>query len=158
MIDIKATVNVRGVMAMLGRIEKIDVRKTFRRVEPSARYDQQHHDRATRAPDGPWPHLAASTLERRTRPRGRDKKGRQRSWPTKLLGRMPKSLQSIVKSRALTVLSRVKKFSMVHQAGATVGHGAWIPRRQFLWISPWLLERTRVEFQRALARAAAGVP
>lgn len=158
LIDVKVTVNLGGAFRMLSRMQRIDVRKTFKRVEPSARHDQQQHDRALEGPDGRWPQLAASTIERRTRPRGRDKKGRNRSWPTKLLGRMPKSIQSITSSKSLIIRSRVKKFSMVHQAGGIVGHGARIPRRQYLWISQWLKDRTRIEFMRALAAAAAGTP
>ena len=156
MIDIKIRVKVTGALQMIDRLGRIDVKKTFDRIKPSAKHDQDQHDRALQGPDGPWPSYAASTLARRARKRGRDKRGRQRSWPAKMLGRFPKSIQAISSSRSLIVRSRIAKFSLVHQEGGRAGHGANIPRRQFLWISAWLRERTRVEFQRALDRAAAG--
>lgn len=152
MIAISARVDIRGSLGMLKRIAALDIRQTFKRLVPSAQYDQERHDRALEGPDGKWPALAASTLERRSRPRGRDRKGKNRSWPTKLLGRMPKAIRSVPTNRSLTVLSRIARFSMVHQAGGRAGHGARIPRRQYLWISPWLLRRAAEEFQRALNR------
>lgn len=151
MIAIKATINLKPTFAMLRRLKQIDTRAVFKRIQPSAIHDQQQHDRATAGPDGGWPGLAASTLERRTRPRGKSKTGKNRSWPTKLLGRLPKSLQPITSRQHLVIRSRVKEFSLAHQGGARVGHGARLPRRQFLWISPWLLERARIEFVRAMS-------
>lgn len=152
MIAIKATVDLKASFAMLRRIKQIDTRATFKRIQPSAIHDQQQHDRATQGPDGAWPQLAPSTIARRMRPRGKSKTGKNRSWPTKLLGRLPKSLQSIPSKGSLIVRSRVKEFSLAHQGGAIVGHGSRLPRRQFLWISPWLLERARIEFLRAINR------
>lgn len=152
MIAISARVDLRGSLAMLSRIAKVDIKQTFKRIEPSARADQQKHDRELEGPDGKWPPLAASTLERRTRPRGRDKKGKNRSWPTKLLGRMPKAIRSTPTNRSLTVRSRIARFGYIHQAGGRAGHGARIPRRQYLWISSWLLRQVEEQFRRALNR------
>lgn len=152
MIAVSAKIDLKTSLLMLRRIKQLDTRAVFKRIQPSAIHDQQNHDRALRGPDGPWPALAASTIARRMRPRGKSKTGKNRSWPTKLLGRLPKSLQAIPSKMKLLVRSRVKEFSLAHQGGAIVGNGARLPRRQFLWISDWLLERCRVEFVRAMAR------
>lgn len=152
MIGIKATINLKPTFAMLKRVKNMDTRAVFKRIQPSAIHDQQQHDRATSGPDGAWPALAPSTIERRTRARGLSKAGKKRSWPTKLLGRLPKSLKPTASRLRLLVQSRVKEFSLIHQQSGIAGHGARIPRRQFLWISPWLIERARVEFLRALSR------
>jgi len=122
-------------------------------------FDQRHHWRKDEAPWGHWPGLAASTLERRTRRRGRDKKGRNRSWPKKLLGRFPTAVKSIASAKSLIVESRVKRFSMIHQQGGRAGHGARIPSRQYMWISEWLLQQAQKAFTKALQKAASsGVP
>ena len=156
LIDVKATVNIGGVRAMLSRMARIDVKATFMKLRAPARLDQNKHWRADQAPDGKWPPLAASTRERRLRARGRDKKGRNRSWPKKLLGRFPTSMQTLASKKSLIVRSRVKRFSMVHQAGGRAGHGAYIPRRQYMWISAQLKAEAVKTFKAALARAARG--
>lgn len=152
--DIKATVRYGNVLNMFDRLRKVDIKDAFLELRGPARFDQRHHWRKDEAPDGQWPGLAASTLERRTRPRGRGKDGRRRSWPKKLLGRFPTALQSIASARSLIVKSRVKRFSMIHQEGGRAGHGARIPRRQYLWISDWLRQQAVKALQRALVLAA----
>ena len=149
------TVNIRQVIRAFDRIAKLDVKKTFRDLIGPTRFDQRHHWRKDEAPDGHWPGLAPSTLERRSRPRGINRKtGRRQSWPKKLLGRFPTALQAIPSSKSLIMRSRVKRFSMIHQQGGTAGHGARIPRRQYLWVSDWLKGQLKIYFERALAKAA----
>lgn len=152
--DIRAVVRFGSVINMFDRLRKIDMKETFLELRGPARFDQRHHWRKDEAPDGHWPGLARSTLERRKRPRGRGKDGRNRSWPKKLLGRFPNALQSIASSKSLIVRSRVKRFSMIHQEGGRAGHGARIPRRQYLWISHWLVMQARKAFEKALVLAA----
>lgn len=157
-VDVKAVVRLGTVRDMFGRLQRLNIRKVFGELRKPARVDQNQHWRALQAPDGKWPPLAPSTVERRTRPRGRDKNGRNRSWPKRLLGRFPTSLQMLPSQRSLIVRSRIKKFDWIHQAGGIAGHGARIPRRQYLWISNWLLKETKLHFERALRNAAIGRP
>jgi hypothetical protein len=152
--DVHATVRIGSVRDLFTRLARIDVRRVFEDLRGPAVFDQRHHWRKDEAPFGRWPGLAASTLERRSRPRGRDKRGRNRSWPKKLLGRFPTAVQSIASARSLVVRSRVKRFSWIHQAGGRAGHGARIPSRQYMWISSFLREDARRLFQKALQKAA----
>lgn len=152
--DVNATVRIGGVRDLFTRLARIDVRRVFEDLRGPAVFDQRNHWRKDEAPFGRWPGLAASTLERRSRKRGRDKRGRNRSWPTKLLGRFPTAVQSIASARSLVVRSRVKRFSWIHQAGGRAGHGARIPSRQYMWISSYLKEDARRLFHRALQKAA----
>jgi phage gpG-like protein len=134
-VQVAAKVNIAGVVAAFGRMSTSDYTKVFREARKPARHDQADHAKREQAPTGRWPGLAPSTLERRTRARGRSKSGRNRNWPTKLLGRFPGSLRMMASSKHLIVRSRVKRFSWIHQAGGVAGHGARIPARQYLWIS-----------------------
>ncbi len=152
--NIHATVHIGGVRDLLSRLSRVEIRRVFEDLRGPAVFDQRHHWRKDEAPFGRWPGLATSTLERRTRRRGRDKRGRNQSWPKKLLGRFPTAVQSIASAKSLVVRSRVKKFSFIHQAGGRAGHGARIPSRQYMWISSYLREDARRLFQRALQKAA----
>jgi phage gpG-like protein len=154
LLDVKATVRLSGVYDLLGRLARIDTRKVFTELKGPATFDLRHHWRKDEAPQGHWPGLAASTLARRTRRRGRDKNGKNRNWPKKLLGRFPTAIQHIVSKHSLVVRSRVKRFSMIHQAGGVAGHGARIPSRQYMWISKFLGEQARKAFVRALQAVA----
>lgn len=154
--DVSCTVNIKQVIRAFDRIERIDTRKVFLELRGPARFDQRHHWRKDEAPDGHWPGLAASTIARRRNKRGRDKQGRNRSWPKKLLGRFPNALQSIAKTGSLVIRSRVKRFSMVHQAGGRAGHGARIARRQYLWWSDWMKVQAVKAFRKALSSAGSG--
>jgi hypothetical protein len=169
--DVKATVYVGDVLKMFRRLGKVDTRKVFLELRGPARFDQRKHDREEHSPSRKWPALAASTVARnryaRTSVRkGGKNKGKRytlskawtRPYAKKLLGRMPSALRVNVTIRALTIRSRGKAgLGMSHQAGAIVGHGARVPQRQFLWISPWLGEQARKAFEKALTKAAAGV-
>jgi len=169
--DIKATIYVGDVMKMFRRLGKLNIRKIFTELRGPARFDQRAHDRKEEAPSGHWPPLAASTIARNRYNRtGVGKRGRgkgkrkvvQKAWTRpyarKLLGRMPSALRVNVSMRALVIRSRGRAgLGMSHQGGAVVGHGARVPRRQFLWISPWLGEQARKAFEKAMFKAAAGV-
>lgn len=158
MIDVAVNVRIDGAMASLQRIARLDTRRVFMTLRAPARQDQRDHDKKESAPGGHWPGLAASTLARRTRKRGRNKAGKQQSWPQKLLGRLPRALQAIVSTRSLIVRSRGRSWVIVHQAGGFAGHGARIPQRQYLWISKWLRGEVRTAFLRAMSGAFHGRP
>jgi hypothetical protein len=149
-IDVKVVVKIGGVRDMFSRLAAVKVREVFKELRKPALIDQRQHDQAARGPDGRWPPLAASTLARRAR-MTKTKSGRKRK-PNKLLGRLPKAMQSIVNTRSLIVRSRVK-WSLAHQRGARVGNGAILPRRQFMWISDWLRRHAKEAFVRALVAA-----
>lgn len=160
-LDLACTVNIRQIVGAFDSIAHLDIKKVFDDCRGVGRFDQRHHWRHDEAPDGQWPGLAASTLARRVRKRGRDKTGRNRSWPTKLLGRFPTALASVASRHELVIKSRIARFSKIHQEGGVAGHGARIPRRQYLWWSPWVLDQVKKTFERAMAKAfarAAGVP
>lgn len=163
MIDVECTVRVDGIVAALHRLAKLDRTRVFKELRGPARFDQNHHDRTAEGPDGRWPALAASTLARNKWIRSR--KGtkakarlpgsrRRRPKSRKLLGRLPRALESIVSAHSLAIRSRVRRgLGLVHQAGGRAGRGSRIPRRQYLWISDWLKEKARVAFQDALLRS-----
>lgn len=148
---INVEVDIRTILGAFDRIRRVDTKKVLSDLRGPARFDQRHHWRKEESPRGHWRGLAASTLERRKRKRGMDRKsGKNRSWPKKLLGRFPNALQAQVSARELRIISRVKRFSMVHQEGGSVGHGAYVPARQYLWISSWLISQIRTYFEKRL--------
>lgn len=148
-------VDIKTIFGAFDQIRRIDIRKVFNDLRGPVRFDQRHHWRKQEAPNRHWAGLATSTLERRKRPRGIDRKrGRRQSWPRQLLGRFPLAIQLIANTRELIARSRVKRFSMTHQEGDTVGHGAFVPSRQYLWISPFLLKQVEQYFEKALQRQA----
>lgn len=157
LIGVYATLNTGSLRRMFARLNSLDIKAVFKDLVGPTRFDQRHHWRKEESPDQHWPGLAASTLARRTRARGRDKNGKNRSWPTKLMGRFPTALKLTPSVRSLVVLSRVKRFSYVHQNGGRVGHGARLPRRQFLWFSSFLLAQARKAFEQKML-AVAKVP
>lgn len=157
MVDVRAVVYLGSVRNLFARLSRIDIKKTFNNLKGPAVFDQRHHWNKVEAPWGKWPGLAPSTLERRTRPRGINRRtGKRQSWPKRLLGRFPTAVKSIASGKSLVVESRVKRFSMIHQKGGIAGHGARIPSRQYLWISEWLLQQAEKAFIKALRKAAAG--
>lgn len=149
--DVKLDLKLGRVIMGLERIAKADMRRAFNELKGPARFDQRHHERHEEAPDGKWPPLAASTVARRARIQA--KKKRRARVTNKLLGRLPGALMMRATARSLQILSRVTRWSMAHQKGAVVGHGARLPRRQFLWISDWLKGRARHVFELELLKA-----
>lgn len=153
---INVEVDIKTIYGAFDQIRKLDIRKVFSDLRGPVRFDQRHHWRKKEAPNRHWAGLASSTIERRKRPRGIDRKrGRRQSWPKELLGRFPTALQMIANAQELIARSRVKRFSMTHQEGDTVGHGAYVQSRQYLWFSPFVLGQIRQYFEKALARQAA---
>jgi len=169
--DVRAHVYVGDVVKMFRRLGNLDTKRVFSELRGPARFDQRKHDQEETGPSRHWPALAPSTIARNRYARttvtrtGKNKgkrrtaqKAWRRSYARKLLGRLPNALRVNVSVRSLVIRSRGRpKVGYIHQAGGIAGHGARIPRRQYLWISPWLGEQARKAFERALTKAAAGV-
>jgi hypothetical protein len=144
-LDIYGTVSVGGILAAFARLRSTDFRSAFQRLRKPMGFDQRDHRDRMRGPQGPWPALAATTKARYAR------EGKRRN--RRILARLPNARLTKIKSSEIRMLSRVKKFSMAHQDGPTrVGRGSILPQRQFMWISPWLLNEARSEFRRELWR------
>lgn len=152
--DIQIVVTAGSVFAAFDRLRRIDTRKVFQRLRPDARKDQREHADKQEGPDGAWPPLAPSTIERRAR---MAKTSKRNAKPRKILGRVPAALTSKISAKSLILMSRIKRWSMVHQRGARVGRGSIVPRRQYLWISHNLRKATKREFESALAKVFRGL-
>lgn len=136
------TVHIRGPLTALERLGRLETAKVLRGLRKPAKGDQLDHRRKQVGPQGPWPRLAPSTLERYA------KMGRRRN--RRMLGRLSTALMSSVSPTRLKITSRVK-WAMAHQDGPTrVGRGSVVPQRQFLWISGGLEKTVKKHFQDAL--------
>lgn len=143
----KAIAESKALARELGRV--------FRALKPWAKRDQLDHAALTQGPDGPWPVRARATLERRQqrsrvvvtrRQTTRARKGggagasivtRQRAtWP---LGTLPKSIRYRAERDALRASSGIE-WAQAHIDGATVGRGAKLPARNYLWFSDPFLD------------------
>lgn len=91
------------------------------------RDDQRNHKRAREGSAGAWQPLAASTIAAASS-HGKRKSARS------ILGKLPSAVQYKTTPMSVSGMSRVA-WSGAHQDGATVGHGAKLPAREFLWIS-----------------------
>ena len=97
----------------------------FRELAPRARQDQREHAMQQEGPDGQWAPRDPDTHAWR---QGRRRRRR------KLMGRLPGAISVKVHPDAVTITSKVA-WSGIHQDGGTVGHGAQLPARPFLWWS-----------------------
>lgn len=140
---------IRESKALAGELGRV-----FRALKPWAKRDQLDHAARTQGPDGPWPVRARATLERRqqrsrvvvTRQTTRARKGagagaaivtRQRAiWP---LGTLPRSIRYRAERDALRASSGIA-WAQAHIDGLTVGHGAKLPARDYLWFSDPFLD------------------
>ena len=133
MIDVSVTVDIgdvdRGLDAMQRRAHLLGF--AFRALKKPMREDQRDHAKAKEGPDGAWP--ARKVLGSSPR------KGRRRR-ARRLLGKLPNAIIVAAESDRIIARSRAS-WSAVHQDGGRAGHGAVIPRRQFLWISDELMNK-----------------
>lgn len=142
LINIRANVNVGGILAAFARLRRTDMRKALRQLRKPMHTDQKDHRDKQRGPRGPWAPLASTTLERYARAGVRRNR--------RILANLPNPRTTRITYNALIMRSRVK-WSMAHQDGPTrVGHGSVLPQRQFLWISHELRRKARREFRRML--------
>jgi phage gpG-like protein len=136
----------------IGAVEKsfdaLDARghhlgQAFRVIKTEMRADQKAHASQQQGPDGSWPARAASTIKHL----GRSKR--------KLLGRLTSAVTYKATADGVTAVSRAP-WSGSHQEGDTVGHGAKLPARPFLWISDELAVRAILVIERVLLAAFGG--
>jgi len=105
-----------------------DIGHVLRELMKPLRADLREHQRERRGPDGPWPGPASETV----RKRGRSKSGRRKR--KRSLGKLASQVAMRVEDETLVAENRVP-WARVHQEGGTVGHGAEIPARPFMYTS-----------------------
>jgi phage gpG-like protein len=125
----------------------------FRELRDPMRKDQKEHADKREGPRGPWPDRAQSTKNRAKRRRRRTK-GTGRTRPhvrraRKILGRLPRAIRVAARGVSVFAISRVK-WAKVHQEGGVAGRGSLIPERQFLYVSPDLVEIAQGKMVQAL--------
>lgn len=137
---IVAKVDDRSVQQGLREVAKAghDLADVFRRMRQPMRRDQAEHARAEAGPDGPWPARKSRSRERKLYAKVRRRRGGASTAQVfrfnGLLGVLPDLIQ--VKAVGATVIARSPiKWARAHADGATVGRGADLPERPFLWVS-----------------------
>jgi phage gpG-like protein len=142
-----ATVDIadveRGLAAMEHRSRTLG--PVFTGLKKPLRDDQREHKKAKSGPESPWAPRAEST-----------KHGGTRKLARSLLGRLPSAVKYSSTPLSVVAESRVG-WSEAHQEGATVGHGARLPARPFLWLSDKLLDIAAEALVAALERAWGGL-
>lgn len=103
----------------------------LKELRGTLRADLKAHGAQQESPDGKWAPRAAASKSRKP---GRTKSGRRRA-KRKLLGRLLTAINFNVRGKSLIAMSKVR-WSMAHQDGGRVGHGAVLPARPFIFISP----------------------
>lgn len=137
------TLDLRDIDAGLRKMAKrgIDPKALFKRNRPILRRDQKDHFDELRGSEGAWPSRAASSLRKvmGNKKKSRTKKGRLRKSAQKRLRNQLGRLKTFWKFRQskgeLEVASGARKWAGVHQDGGVAGHGARIPKREFVYIS-----------------------
>lgn len=100
----------------------------FRALRMPMRRDQRDHAVQEEGPEGNWPpRKGEKEVKRRA---GKRKNRRARG----MLGRLPNAVD--IRSIGATVYARSRvKWARAHADGETVGRGAKLPARPFLWVS-----------------------
>ncbi len=139
----------REVVAALKRMRKPrgSFAPVFKELKKPFREDLKAHAKRQEGPDGKWPKHEASTLDRYKRASGRrvkiKGKGRQqgpvhrkiaRRRSRKLLGKLPSAVTFRARGGSILAVSKVP-WSEVMNTGGTVGRGAVLPKREFLFVS-----------------------
>lgn len=149
LIDIRATVRVNTILGAFARLQRLPMTAIYKTLRKPMHLDQRDHRDKQRGPRGAWAPLASTTLAAYAR------LGYRRN--RRILNRLPNARKTYVSARALTMRSRVY-WSMIHQAGGRNGRGAWVPQRQFFWISKQLRKQAAREFRRAMWARWRGLP
>lgn len=126
---IAARVNLGPLQRAFNTLRRPDLRPAWKEARKPLRADIRDHRKKQEGPDGTWSPRAAATKARS------GKNGRAR----RLLGKLPTALTTLSDRRRVALRSRVA-WSDVHRTGGTVGHGARVPARDFLWASGQVLE------------------
>ncbi len=127
---IEARVSLGFFERALNTLRNPDLRPAWKEARVPLRADIADHRKQQAGPDGAWAPRSISTRTRST--------SKRRSRPRKMLGKLPTALQTISDRRRVAMKSRVA-WSDVHTTGGTVGHGAKLPPRPFLWASDKVL-------------------
>lgn len=159
-------VDISSVHEMFRTLEgrSADLRVPFRQIRRDVNQDLLEHFEQKRGPAGGWPDWAASTEEkflgwRNNRPTGRrahgwgsranvHNRGKKRGQLTlrgakrrgNVLGKLKSAWRFLIDKASLIAISRVP-FSLAHQDGDIVGHGARLPARKHMWLSPEVVVR-----------------
>lgn len=133
---IDATVDMRDVERGLAGLLRAgrDIAPLLHELKKPLRADLRAHQRERRGPDGPWPGPAAETV----RKRGRTKSGRRRR--ARDLGKLPGQVSVSVQGGDTLVAKNRVAWARVHQEGGTVGQGAELPAREFMYFGDEFLE------------------
>ena len=134
----------KGLAAMQRRARVLG--PAFRELKRPLRLDQRDHSKRRAGPSAMWAPRAASTMAK-LRAGGRRAR--------KPLGKLSGAVAYTADATAVRARSRVL-WSGVHQDGGTVGRGAKLPARPFLWISDDMLRVAEHTLGRALVRAYGG--
>jgi len=133
-----------GLAAMQRRAHALG--PAFRELKTPLRLDQRDHSKKREGPSAMWAPRAASTMAK-LRAGGRRAK--------KPLGKLSGAVAYTATATAVRARSRVL-WSGVHQDGGTVGRGARLLARPFLWISDDMLRIAENTLGGALVRAYGG--
>ena len=134
----------RGLEAMRRRAHQLG--PAFRELKKPLRLDQRDHAKKRQGPEALWAPRAASTAARLLT-------GGHR--PKKLLGRLPTAVSYLANATGVAGVSRAR-WSAAQAEGATVGHGARLQPRVWLWISDDMLRTAEDVIGSALVRAYGG--
>jgi hypothetical protein len=134
-IDLKFMDRARAALA------NPDLRPAWKELGKPFRADLAEHRKKQEGPDGSWPQLASSTKMRR-------RSGRRRS--RRMLGRLPTAM-TLKNERSRMIGRSLVRWSSVHRDGGRAGHGARIPRRDWLWPSQRFLDHASQVIAKGLA-------
>lgn len=129
---VSATVNIgdvdKGLDAMKARARALG--PAFRELKKPMRADQKDHGKRQRGPFGTWARRAPSTLAAYRAKRKRIPRP---------LGKLLSAIAYKADASSVSGESRVA-WSEAHMTGATVGRGARLKARPFMWVSRKLMD------------------
>jgi hypothetical protein len=130
----------------LDAMARAPIAKALQALKPEMRADTKDHAKAKAGPESGWAPRAASTIASyKTHPKA----------PKKLMGKLPTAVSYKVVGLTLAGESRAR-WSDVHQTGGTVGRGAKLPARVFLWISDKLMALSEDQIGDVMLKAFGG--
>lgn len=131
-----------------------DLRPVFRQMRRFVMADERQHFDNHEGPDGPWAPRARSSITKilagrgkksgivsRGKRKGQIKRHHQRRLDSQL-GRLRGATEISITQSALVDRS-LPKWAGVHQFGGTVGHGAVLPARPFMYASDAVMDLYR---------------
>lgn len=136
---IETRVNLASVHRALEKLGNVDLRPAWVPARRALRKDVREHRDRREGPGGAWASRASSTQAR----------AGQRGRARRPMGRLPTATYSVTSHDRLALRSRAR-WSDVHQRGGTVGHGARLPARPFLWASPAVVREIATAVERHL--------